>query len=309
MKYLQGKGYRVIPVNPGIVGQMLLGETAYASLRDIPEPVDMVDVFRPARDAPVIVDEAIAIGAKVVWMQLGHPPRRSRGDRREGRDRGRHEPLPEDRVRPAGRRIVVERRQQRHHPQPAAGTADRPARQGAAGALAQHDLRVRDPRRSRRRGAGSGDRRPLDADLPNHLLCLRRCRPRRLALQPAQFRLHLFASEQSHRRGSRRTGREPRRRPRRRCRRLGARRSVPDLLHLDGGGRRVHRLAQSLRRLPDAVRAVVQKARLAMPFCRPDRPGEFPQGADLAHQGDLSREPRQSRRHRRRSRARGGDRP
>src|SRR5207248_2962831 len=71
MKYLQGKGYRVIPVNPGIAGQRLLGETAYASLRDIPEPVDMVDVFRPARDAPAIVDDAIAIGAKIVWMQLG----------------------------------------------------------------------------------------------------------------------------------------------------------------------------------------------------------------------------------------------
>src|SRR6266446_7818684 len=71
MKYLQGKGYRVIPVNPGIAGQMLLGEEAYASLRDVPEPVDMVDVFRPARDAPAIVEDAIAIGAKVVWMQLG----------------------------------------------------------------------------------------------------------------------------------------------------------------------------------------------------------------------------------------------
>jgi O-acetylhomoserine (thiol)-lyase len=71
MKYLQGKGYRVIPVNPGIAGQTLLGETAYASLRDIPEPVDMVDVFRAAREAPAIVEDAIAIGAKVVWMQLG----------------------------------------------------------------------------------------------------------------------------------------------------------------------------------------------------------------------------------------------
>jgi len=71
MKYLQGKGYRVIPVNPGIAGQMLLGEHAYASLRDIPEPVDMVDIFRPAREAPGIVEDAIAIGAKVVWMQLG----------------------------------------------------------------------------------------------------------------------------------------------------------------------------------------------------------------------------------------------
>src|SRR6476660_6649547 len=71
MKYLQGKGYRVIPVNPGIAGQMLLGETVYASLRDIPEPVDMVDVFRPSREAPAIVEDVIAIGAKVLWMQLG----------------------------------------------------------------------------------------------------------------------------------------------------------------------------------------------------------------------------------------------
>src|SRR5689334_24386026 len=71
MKYLQGKGYRVIPVNPGIAGQILLGETTYASLRDIPEPVDMIDVFRPARNAPAIVDDAIAIGAKVVGRQLG----------------------------------------------------------------------------------------------------------------------------------------------------------------------------------------------------------------------------------------------
>ncbi|HEV8680908.1 MAG TPA: O-acetylhomoserine aminocarboxypropyltransferase [Stellaceae bacterium] len=71
MKYLQGKGYRVIPVNPGIAGQELLGEKVYASLRDIPDPVDMVDVFRPAGEAPRIVEDAIAIGAAVVWMQLG----------------------------------------------------------------------------------------------------------------------------------------------------------------------------------------------------------------------------------------------
>jgi O-acetylhomoserine (thiol)-lyase len=71
MKYLQGKGYRVIPVNPGTAGQDLLGERIYASLRDIPERIDMVDVFRNSEAVGPIVDDAIAIGARVVWMQLG----------------------------------------------------------------------------------------------------------------------------------------------------------------------------------------------------------------------------------------------
>src|SRR5881275_3193173 len=75
MKYLQGKGYRVIPVNPGIAGQELLGEKVYGSLREIPaetaEQVDMVDVFRPAGETPAIVEDSITIGAPVVWMQLG----------------------------------------------------------------------------------------------------------------------------------------------------------------------------------------------------------------------------------------------
>jgi O-acetylhomoserine (thiol)-lyase len=71
MKYLQGKGYRVIPVNPAIAGRTLLGETVYASLRDVPDKVDMVDMFRAAEEAPGVVADAIEIGAKVVWMQLG----------------------------------------------------------------------------------------------------------------------------------------------------------------------------------------------------------------------------------------------
>jgi O-acetylhomoserine (thiol)-lyase len=71
MKYLQGKGYRVIPVNPGTAGKEQLGEKIYASLRDIPDKIDMVDVFRASDQVGPVVDDAIAIGAKIVWMQLG----------------------------------------------------------------------------------------------------------------------------------------------------------------------------------------------------------------------------------------------
>jgi predicted CoA-binding protein len=71
MKYLQHKGYRVIPVNPAAAGQTVLGETVYASLKDVPDNIDMVDIFRNSAAAGPITDEAIAIGAPVVWMQLG----------------------------------------------------------------------------------------------------------------------------------------------------------------------------------------------------------------------------------------------
>jgi O-acetylhomoserine (thiol)-lyase len=71
MKYLQEKGYRTVPVNPGLDGQELLGERVYKDLAAIPFPVDMVEVFRNSQAAGPITDEAIAIGAKVVWMQLG----------------------------------------------------------------------------------------------------------------------------------------------------------------------------------------------------------------------------------------------
>lgn len=68
-KYMQEHGYRVIPVNPKY--PEILGEKCYRSLRDIPEKVDIVDVFRKTTDVPPIADDAIAIGAKVLWQQLG----------------------------------------------------------------------------------------------------------------------------------------------------------------------------------------------------------------------------------------------
>jgi predicted CoA-binding protein len=71
LKYLQGKGYRVIPVNPAAAGKELQGERVYASLAEVPERVDLVNVFRNSEAAGPITDEAIAKGAKVVWMQLG----------------------------------------------------------------------------------------------------------------------------------------------------------------------------------------------------------------------------------------------
>jgi len=71
MKYLKAKGFRVIPVNPGQAGKEILGEKVYASLAEIEEQVDIVDIFRASDAALAVTSEAIAIGAKVVWMQIG----------------------------------------------------------------------------------------------------------------------------------------------------------------------------------------------------------------------------------------------
>ncbi|MFT6581680.1 MAG: CoA-binding protein [Alphaproteobacteria bacterium] len=70
MKYMQAKNFKVIPVNPGLAGQELLGEKVYASLSEIKHDIDMVDIFRNSDAAGPVTEEAIAIGAKIVWMQL-----------------------------------------------------------------------------------------------------------------------------------------------------------------------------------------------------------------------------------------------
>ena len=75
MKYLQGKGYQVHPINPGHAGKEIWGRLTYASLTDVPAPFDMLDIFRNSEAAGALVDEAIALkdekGIKTIWMQIG----------------------------------------------------------------------------------------------------------------------------------------------------------------------------------------------------------------------------------------------
>ncbi|MCB1477456.1 MAG: CoA-binding protein [Tepidamorphaceae bacterium] len=72
LKYLLDKGYKVFPINPGHAGKDILGQTVYASLADVPEPIDMVDIFRNSEAAGAVVDEALTLDPlpKVIWMQL-----------------------------------------------------------------------------------------------------------------------------------------------------------------------------------------------------------------------------------------------
>jgi predicted CoA-binding protein len=71
-KYLLGRGYRMIAINPGLAGQELLGAPCYATLKDVPEPIDMVDIFRNSEAAGAVVDEALLLDPlpKAIWMQL-----------------------------------------------------------------------------------------------------------------------------------------------------------------------------------------------------------------------------------------------
>mgnify|MGYP005701988743 FL=1 len=71
MKYMQKYGYKVYPVNPSASGQKILGEKVFSKITEIKEPIDIVDVFRPSKEALEIAEDTIKIGAKVLWLQLG----------------------------------------------------------------------------------------------------------------------------------------------------------------------------------------------------------------------------------------------
>ena len=71
MKYLQKQGYRILPINPRLEGKSILGETVYKNIADVPHPIDIVDVFRPPKECTEIAEDAAAIGASCLWMQIG----------------------------------------------------------------------------------------------------------------------------------------------------------------------------------------------------------------------------------------------
>ena len=101
-KYLLERGYRMIPVNPGQAGKNILGQKVYAKLADIPEPIDMVDIFRASEYVLPIVQEALALKSKpnVIWMQLSVRNDEAAKLAEAAGLKGCDEPLPEDRIRP-----------------------------------------------------------------------------------------------------------------------------------------------------------------------------------------------------------------
>ena len=176
MMYLLNKGYKIIPVNPGMAGKEILGQKVYASLKDVPAPVDMVDIFRESKYAPDIVREALAekdrLGFKIIWMQLGVISEEAEKLAQGCRPHRHHGPLPQDRAWPFFRRAGLDGHQPPRHRQPqAASVRQRRKPQAPIGAAHgrlwfQHPERsCRGPARSRHRGAG-------DADLPDHRLRL-----------------------------------------------------------------------------------------------------------------------------------------
>ena len=115
-KYLLGRGYRMIPVNPGQAGKKFSARQVYAKLADIPEPVDMVDIFRASEHVLPVVREALALKPKpqVIWMQLSIRNDEAAALAEASRHQGGDEPLPENRIRPAVVGNFLDRRQFAH---------------------------------------------------------------------------------------------------------------------------------------------------------------------------------------------------
>ena len=215
MKYLQGKGYRVIPVNPAIAGKTLLGETVYAALARHPRPRSTWSTCSaPHRRRPASSPRRSRSAPRCVWMQLG-----VRNDEAA------------QTAEAAGIEVIMNRCPKIEFGRLGgelswsgvnsgiirnrAPAPPLPRRVKARPAPPRNlDLRLRDPRHPCRRRARPDHRRARDADLSDDGLCVRGRRPRRLALQPAQFRLHLFAADQPDGRGARGADREPRGRAR-----------------------------------------------------------------------------------------------
>ena len=109
MGFLQDHGYRVLPVNPQITGEHVHGEFVWRELAQIGVPIDIVDIFRRPEAAGEAVEQAIFVGAKAVWMQIGVINEEAAAQRRSGRAQGRDGPLPEDRN-PAARPAEDRRR-------------------------------------------------------------------------------------------------------------------------------------------------------------------------------------------------------
>ena len=114
MMYLQGKGYRVLPVNPRSAGETLLGENVYPDLASLPLVPDMVSIFRRSSEAGAVADEAVRLGIPVVWMQLGVRDDAAAARAEADGCGGGHGPLPQDRIRPPVRRDRLAGRQSRH---------------------------------------------------------------------------------------------------------------------------------------------------------------------------------------------------
>ena len=159
-KYLLERGYRMIPVNPGQAGKDILGQKVYARLCDIPEPVDMVDIFRASEHVLPIVQEALTLkpNPQVIWMQLSVRNDEAAALAEQAGHQGGDEPLPEDRIWPAVVGDFLDGDQFAH----ALVEARADPRQGRAahGAQQQHiagrrDARLRPGAERRRKTAGS----------------------------------------------------------------------------------------------------------------------------------------------------------